>query len=47
MTIPTAVVSEQEWNSNRETLLVKEEELTRARDALAAERPDELAGGRT
>ena len=38
MTIPTAVVSEQEWNSEREALLVKEKELTRARDALAAER---------
>ncbi len=38
MTIPTAVVSEQEWNSQREALLVKEKELTRARDALAAER---------
>jgi predicted dithiol-disulfide oxidoreductase (DUF899 family) len=38
MTIPTAVVSNQEWNSQREALLVKEKELTRARDALAAER---------
>jgi predicted dithiol-disulfide oxidoreductase (DUF899 family) len=38
MTIPTAVVSEQEWNAQREALLVKEKELTRARDALAAER---------
>jgi predicted dithiol-disulfide oxidoreductase (DUF899 family) len=38
MTVPTAVVSEQEWNSQREALLVKEKELTRARDALAAER---------
>jgi predicted dithiol-disulfide oxidoreductase (DUF899 family) len=38
MTVPTAVVSEQEWNSEREALLVKEKELTRARDALAAER---------
>jgi predicted dithiol-disulfide oxidoreductase (DUF899 family) len=38
MTVPTAVVSEQEWNSAREALLVKEKELTRARDALAAER---------
>jgi predicted dithiol-disulfide oxidoreductase (DUF899 family) len=38
MTIPTAVVSEQEWNTQREALLVKEKELTRARDALAAER---------
>ena len=32
------VVSAQEWNSAREELLVKEKELTRARDALAAER---------
>ncbi len=38
MTIPTAVVSEEEWNSNREALLVKEKQLTRARDTLAAER---------
>ncbi len=38
MTIPTAVVSEHEWSSQREALLVKEKELTRARDALAAER---------
>ena len=38
MTIPTAVVSEQEWNAKREALLVKEKELTRARDAVAAER---------
>ncbi len=32
------VVSEQEWNEAHEKLLVKEKELTRARDALAAER---------
>jgi predicted dithiol-disulfide oxidoreductase (DUF899 family) len=32
------VVSPQEWNAAREELLVKEKELTRARDALAAER---------
>ena len=32
------VVSPQEWESAREALLVKEKELTRARDALAAER---------
>lgn len=38
MTIPTAAVSEGEWNSRREALLGKEKELTRARDALAAER---------
>ncbi|HEU4462872.1 MAG TPA: DUF899 domain-containing protein [Solirubrobacterales bacterium] len=32
------VVSPQEWNAAREELLIKEKELTRARDALAAER---------
>jgi predicted dithiol-disulfide oxidoreductase (DUF899 family) len=32
------VVSPQEWQAAREELLVKEKELTRARDALAAER---------
>jgi len=32
------VVSAEEWNAAREGLLVKEKELTRARDALAAER---------
>jgi predicted dithiol-disulfide oxidoreductase (DUF899 family) len=32
------VVSAQEWDAAREELLVKEKELTRARDALAAER---------
>ena len=32
------VVSAEEWRSAREELLVKEKELTRARDALAAER---------
>ena len=32
------VVSPQEWEAAREKLLVKEKELTRARDALAAER---------
>jgi predicted dithiol-disulfide oxidoreductase (DUF899 family) len=32
------VVSAEEWNAAREELLVKEKELTRARDALAAER---------
>ncbi len=31
-------VSPQEWNAAREELLVKEKELTRARDALAAQR---------
>jgi predicted dithiol-disulfide oxidoreductase (DUF899 family) len=32
------VVSKQEWEAAREQLLVKEKELTRARDAMAAER---------
>ena len=32
------VVSPEEWSAAREELLVKEKELTRARDALAAER---------
>ena len=32
------IVSPQDWKSAREELLVKEKELTRARDALAAER---------
>jgi predicted dithiol-disulfide oxidoreductase (DUF899 family) len=38
MTAPTSVVSQQEWNSRREALLIKDKELSRARDALAAER---------
>jgi predicted dithiol-disulfide oxidoreductase (DUF899 family) len=37
MSLPP-IVTAQEWNSAREELLVKEKELTRARDALAAER---------
>lgn len=32
------IVSPQEWNAAREKLLVREKELTRARDALAADR---------
>jgi predicted dithiol-disulfide oxidoreductase (DUF899 family) len=32
------IVSQQEWQAAREALLVKEKQLTRARDALAAER---------
>src|SRR5215216_1647564 len=32
------IVSPDEWNAAREDMLVKEKELTRARDALAAER---------
>lgn len=34
----TPIVSPQEWQSAREELLVREKELTQARDALAAER---------
>src|SRR5438046_7596295 len=34
----TKIVSPQEWEAARQQLLVKEKELTRARDALAAER---------
>ena len=37
MNMPS-IVSPQEWTAAREELLVKEKELTRARDALAAER---------
>jgi predicted dithiol-disulfide oxidoreductase (DUF899 family) len=37
MTMPP-IVSPQEWEAEREKLLVKEKEMTRARDALAAER---------
>ena len=32
------IVSPEEWSAAREAMLVKEKELTRARDALAAER---------
>jgi predicted dithiol-disulfide oxidoreductase (DUF899 family) len=32
------IVSPEEWEATRQQLLVKEKELTRARDALAAER---------
>jgi len=35
---PPPIVSPQKWDAAREELLVKEKELTRARDALAAER---------
>src|SRR5260370_38959169 len=34
----STVVSDQQWEAAREKLLVKEKEVTRARDALAAER---------
>jgi predicted dithiol-disulfide oxidoreductase (DUF899 family) len=34
----TPIVSPQEWEAARQDLLIKEKELTRARDALAAER---------
>src|SRR5213082_4101200 len=37
MNTPT-IVSPEEWEAARQQLLVKEKELTRARDALAAER---------
>src|SRR6267142_364364 len=43
------ILSTQEWEAAREQLLVKEKDLTRARDALAAERrrmPRLLHGGR-
>ena len=32
------IVSPEEWKAERQKLLVKEKELTRARDALAAKR---------
>src|SRR6266480_4690460 len=35
---PPKIVSAKEWEAARQKLLVKEKELTRARDALAAER---------
>jgi predicted dithiol-disulfide oxidoreductase (DUF899 family) len=35
---PPAIVSAQDWEAARQQLLVKEKELTRARDALAAQR---------
>ena len=35
---PPAIVSAQDWAKARQQLLVKEKELTRARDAMAAER---------
>jgi predicted dithiol-disulfide oxidoreductase (DUF899 family) len=38
MTVPTAVVTPEERHARREALLVKENELICARDALAAER---------
>jgi predicted dithiol-disulfide oxidoreductase (DUF899 family) len=37
MNIPP-IVSPQEWEASRQELLVKEKELTRARDAMAAQR---------
>jgi len=37
MTTPS-IVSEQEWDAARQRLLVKEKELTRARDSIAAQR---------
>jgi predicted dithiol-disulfide oxidoreductase (DUF899 family) len=38
MNLPPPVVSEEEWQVARESLLAREKEATRARDALAAER---------
>src|SRR5512145_436257 len=38
MTPTHATATREEWETAREALLVKEKELTRARDALAAER---------
>jgi predicted dithiol-disulfide oxidoreductase (DUF899 family) len=38
MGIPTSVATKEGWDQKREELLVKEKELTRARDELAAER---------
>jgi predicted dithiol-disulfide oxidoreductase (DUF899 family) len=43
---PTEVVSRAEWDVAREALLANEKKLTRARDALAAERR-RLPMGRT
>ena len=40
------IVSPQEWEAAREELLVKEKELTRARDALAARAPPDAEDGR-
>ena len=41
------IVSAQEWEAARQEMLVKEKELTRARDALAAHAPADAvdAGG--
>ena len=39
------VVSPQEWEAARQQLLVKEKELTRARDVLAAERRRDRGSG--
>src|SRR5207253_5709624 len=38
MKLNPRIVSPEEWEATRQQLLVKEKELTRARDALAAER---------
>ena len=40
------IVSAEEWAAAREELLVKEKELTRARDALAAEAAPDAVDGR-
>jgi hypothetical protein len=49
MSIPTTVVSEQEWDAVRETLLVKDKQLARARVVRRHDEyaPQELAGGRS
>ena len=38
MKLNPRIVSQKEWEAARQQLLLKEKELTRARDALAAER---------
>ena len=40
------IASSQEWEGARKKLLVKEKELTRARDALAGERSEERRVGK-
>ena len=45
MSIPTAAVTESEWNAQREALLVKEN--SRAAERRDEYTPAELAGGRS
>jgi hypothetical protein len=49
MSIPTTVVCEQEWNALRETLRVKDKQLTLARVVRRHDEytPQGLAGGRS